>query len=70
MVRRYQSRISGPLMDRIDIQVEVPRIEFEKLSDDRAGESSAVVRERVQAAREIQRERFAGTRGDTKIPPG
>ena len=59
--RRYQKRISGPLMDRIDIHVEVPRIAYEKLSDDRLGESSAMVRARVEAARGTQRERFQDT---------
>ena len=49
-VTRYQKRISGPLLDRIDIHVEVPRVEYEKLSDDRLGEPSAVIRERVEAA--------------------
>jgi magnesium chelatase family protein len=62
MVSRYQKRISGPLMDRIDIHVEVPRIPYEKLSDERLGESSAVVRARVEAARALQRERFEGTK--------
>ena len=61
MVQRYQSRISGPLMDRIDIHVEVPRIEFEKLTDQRAGELSVTVRKRVETARKLQRERFEGT---------
>jgi magnesium chelatase family protein len=61
MVSKYQKRISGPLLDRIDIHVEVPRVEYEKLADDRLGEPSASVRERVEAARERQRERFAGT---------
>ncbi len=60
-VTRYQKRISGPLLDRIDIHVEVPRVEFEKLADDRAGEPSAAVRARVEAARQRQRARFAGT---------
>ncbi len=59
MVSRYQKRISGPLLDRIDIHVEVPRVEYEKLSDDRLGEPSAAIRERVEAARERQRARFA-----------
>ena len=62
MVTRYQKRISGPLLDRIDIHIEVPRVEYEKLSDDRLGEPSAAVRARVEAARERQRQRFAGTR--------
>ena len=60
MVSRYQKRISGPLLDRIDIHVEVPRVEYDKLSDERLGEPSAVIRQRVEAARERQRARFAG----------
>lgn len=59
MVKGYQKKISGPLLDRIDIHVEVPRVPFDKLSDQRTGETSAAVRERVEAARTIQRERFA-----------
>jgi magnesium chelatase family protein len=58
---RYQKRISGPLLDRIDIHVEVPRIDFEKLSDRRAGELSSAVRERVERAREVRAKRFAET---------
>ena len=58
MVKSYQKKISGPLLDRIDIHVEVPRVPFEKLSDKRTGESSATVRERVEKVRVIQRERF------------
>lgn len=58
-VTRYQHRISGPLLDRIDIHVEVPRVEFEKLSDQRLGEPSAAIRERVEAARRLQRERLS-----------
>ncbi|UCE00319.1 MAG: YifB family Mg chelatase-like AAA ATPase, partial [Chloroflexota bacterium] len=57
-VTRYQKRISGPLLDRIDIHVEVPRVDYEKLSDDRFGEPSASVQARVEAARELQRQRF------------
>jgi magnesium chelatase family protein len=60
-ITRYQKRISGPLLDRIDIHVEVPRVEYEKLADDRLGETSATIRARVEAARERQRERLAGT---------
>lgn len=59
MVTRYQKRLSGPFLDRIDIHIEVPRIEYEKLSDDRLGETSVKIRERVEAARERQRTRFA-----------
>ena len=61
MVSRYQKRLSGPLLDRIDIHVEVPRVEYEKLADDRLAEPSASIRARVEAARQIQRQRFRGT---------
>ena len=61
MVSRYQKRISGPLLDRIDIHVEVPRVDYEKLSSDRLGEPSSAVRARIEAARERQRARFNGT---------
>jgi magnesium chelatase family protein len=57
-VTKYQKRISGPLLDRIDIHIEVPRVEYEKLSSDRLGESSGDIRRRVEAARQRQRERF------------
>jgi magnesium chelatase family protein len=58
-VTKYQKRISGPLLDRIDIHIEVPRVEYEKLSGDRIGESSDSIRARVQAARDLQRKRFS-----------
>jgi magnesium chelatase family protein len=60
-VARYQKRISGPLLDRLDIFVEVPRVEYEKLTAEATGETSEAVRKRVEAARERQRRRFAGT---------
>jgi magnesium chelatase family protein len=60
-ITRYQKRISGPLLDRIDIHLDVPRVDYEKLSDARAGEPSAAIAERVEAARERQRARLAGT---------
>jgi magnesium chelatase family protein len=59
MVTKYQKRISGPLLDRIDIHIEVPRVDYEKLSGDRMGESSASIRARVQTARDIQQKRFS-----------
>lgn len=59
-VTKYQKRLSGPLLDRIDIHIEVPRVDYEKLSSARLGESSADIRRRVEAARQRQRERFAG----------
>jgi magnesium chelatase family protein len=58
MITRYQRRISGPMLDRIDIHIEVPRVEYEKLSDDRLGEPSSGIQARVQASRQWQRERF------------
>ena len=60
-VTRYQKRISGPLMDRIDIHAEVPRVDYHKLSDDRTGEPSETIQKRVEAARDAQRERFDDT---------
>ena len=62
-VRRYLNRISGPLLDRIDIQVEIVPVPFEKISDIRPSEPSSVIRERVVRAREIQAERFSGISG-------
>jgi magnesium chelatase family protein len=59
MITRYQSRLSGPLLDRIDIHVEVPRVDYDKLLNLAQGESSADVRARVERARERQRRRFA-----------
>ncbi|MFH0847156.1 MAG: YifB family Mg chelatase-like AAA ATPase [Chloroflexota bacterium] len=61
-ITRYQKRLSGPLLDRIDIFVDVPHVDYEKLADDRLGERSEKVRARVAAARLIQQERFKGTR--------
>lgn len=57
-ITKYQKRISGPLLDRIDIHIQVPRVEYQKLSDDRLGESSMVIRTRVETARLLQQERF------------
>jgi len=57
-VQRYIARLSGPLLDRIDLHVEVPRVPYEDLSDQTRGESSAEVKKRVEYAREIQRQRF------------
>ena len=61
MVSRYQKRISGPLLDRVDIHVEVPRVEYDKLADGRLGERSEDIRARVERAREVQQRRFEGT---------
>ena len=58
-MQRYQRRISGPLLDRIDIFVEVPRVDYEKLTGDGTAEPSEVVRARVEEARGRQRARFS-----------
>ena len=55
---KYQKKISGPLLDRIDIHLDVQRVNFDKLSDGRVAESSDVIRARVQAARDRQTARF------------
>lgn len=57
-VNRYMGKVSGPLLDRIDIQIEVTPVPFKELSDKRVGEKSATIRERVIRARKIQQERF------------
>ena len=57
-MQRYLSKISGPLLDRIDIHVEVTPVPFEKLSEERRGETSVDIRKRVSAARSLQTERF------------
>lgn len=61
-ILRYRSRVSGPLLDRIDIQIEAPAVSVSDLRDDRPSESSAEIRARATFAREIQRARFTGTR--------
>jgi magnesium chelatase family protein len=61
VVTKYQKRISGPLLDRIDIHIEVPSVEYEKLSVDRVGEKSETIRVHVQAARDIQDKCFSST---------
>ena len=63
VVQRYLSRISGPLLDRIDIQIEIVPVPFEKLAEQRTAEPSHVIRERVIAARKIQEERFKEEKG-------
>jgi len=61
-VHRYRSRISGPLLDRIDIHIEVPAVKYRDLADRTDTESSAAIAARVETSREIQRERFKGTK--------
>jgi len=57
-VQRYRDRISGPLLDRIDIHVEVPAVQYREMSSNVPGEASSAIRERVEKAREVQRQRF------------
>lgn len=65
MISRYQSRLSGPLLDRVDIHIEVPRVEYDKLLGNTQAESSATIRERVQAARQRQQARFSTQNGNS-----
>ena len=58
-IQNYLNRISGPLLDRIDIHVEVPQVKFQEMTSGKPGESSAAIRERVVAARQVQQQRFA-----------
>jgi len=58
-VQRYRARVSGPLLDRVDIHVEVPAVKYRDLADKNPGEGSAPIRARVNAARQRQLERFA-----------
>jgi len=62
-VQRYLTRISGPLMDRIDLHIDVPAVKYRDLASKESGETSGRIRERVAAAREIQARRFAGVKG-------
>ena len=62
-VQKYLNKISGPLLDRIDIQIEIVPVPFDKISEERRGESSAAIRERVMKARQIQEQRFGKESG-------
>jgi len=59
-IQNYRNKISGPLLDRIDIHIEVPSMAYEELASLQRGEPSAAIRERVTTARSLQHERFAG----------
>jgi magnesium chelatase family protein len=62
MIQRYRARISGPLLDRIDIHIEVPSVRYRELSADAGGESSEQIRKRISGSREIQKDRFKHSR--------
>ncbi len=64
-VTKYQKRISGPILDRIDLHIEVPRVDYEKLSGNKVSESSESIRRRVQVARDIQNKRFTSGKPQT-----
>ena len=59
--QKYLAKVSGPLLDRLDIHIEVPQVDFQKLSAEEKGESSAEIKKRVNSARAIQLERYKGT---------
>jgi magnesium chelatase family protein len=63
MIQKYMAKISGPLLDRIDLHIEVPAVKYKELSSRESGEKSEQIRERVIASREIQRKRFVGRKG-------
>jgi magnesium chelatase family protein len=58
-VQRYESRLSGPLLDRIDMHLEVPSVPYREMASGNSGESSSIIKERVEQAREVQKKRFA-----------
>jgi len=65
-IQNYLGRISGPLLDRIDLHIEVPQVQFREISAERTGETSAQIRERVVMARRRQQERFRGRKPDVR----
>ncbi|MBQ4584843.1 MAG: YifB family Mg chelatase-like AAA ATPase [Clostridia bacterium] len=67
-IRKYVSKVSGPLVDRMDMQIEVPAIDYKDLANAEAGDSSAKIRERVNKAREIMKKRFEGELTDNGTP--
>ena len=62
MIQRYRSRISGPLLDRIDIHIEVPAVKYRDLADRADSEGSGAIAARVASSREVQKARFKGTK--------
>ncbi|HBX22340.1 MAG TPA: ATP-binding protein [Desulfotomaculum sp.] len=68
-VQRYLQRLSGPMLDRIDLHIDVPRLKFHELEQVQPGEHSVTIRRRVQRAREIQAQRFGGARCNAEMTP-
>ena len=68
LIQRYVAKVSGPLLDRIDIHIEVPAVQYRELRSNTATENSATIRERVLKARKMQAERFAGESPNSKSP--
>jgi len=68
-VQRYLQRLSGPMLDRIDLHIDVPRLKFQELEQIQPNENSATIRRRVQRAREIQAQRFGGARCNAEMTP-
>ncbi|MBC7343902.1 MAG: YifB family Mg chelatase-like AAA ATPase, partial [Clostridia bacterium] len=68
-IARYRSRVSGPLLDRFDIQVEVPRLNYEEATATTQGEKTATIRKRVEKARQRQRQRLGNTRLNASLTP-
>jgi magnesium chelatase family protein len=66
-IKKYQRKVSGPLLDRIDLHVEVPQLKYEKLASEKVAEDSASIRNRVEEARKIQRERFGRINSEMTI---
>lgn len=64
---KYQKKVSGPLLDRIDLHVEVPRLPYEKMSDTGSAETSEGIKERVERAREVQRQRFGKSKTNSEM---
>ena len=68
-IQKYQSKISGPLLDRIDLHVEMPTVTYENLTSEEPSENSTEIRKRVTACREIQRERFKSSKTNARMLP-
>lgn len=66
-ILKYQKKISGPLLDRIDLHVDVPRLPFEKMQDTQGGQTSAEIKVKVEAARKVQQERFGGAKTNSEM---